>query len=186
MHRWLMVLVLCLFRVNGFSADLSEVTYDQWVDERGNITIPGGYRKDWSHLGSWLVANKKAPGYGFHDVYTQPEAVVQFLQTGEFIDGSVLIKEVREVVQGPQTTGHAQWAGDIRVWFVMIKDSVGRYKDSSHWSEGWGWALFKAGKGDASGALTNVSDGFEQSCKGCHVPAKNRDWVFLEGYPTLK
>jgi len=155
-------------------------TFRTWVDEKGVISLPKDYRSHWAHLGSWLVADASAPGHGFHDVYAQPEAVAYFQKTGQFPDGAVIVKEVREVRDGIKTTGQAQWAGDISIWFVMVKDSKGRFENSSHWSSGWGWALFESKAPDR-----NVSKGFGSSCEACHTPAKAQDWVFTEGYPVL-
>ncbi|MGR9045740.1 MAG: cytochrome P460 family protein, partial [Gammaproteobacteria bacterium] len=81
---------------------------------------------------------------------------------------------------GERTTGRAQWATGIASWFVMIKDTEGRFKASPHWGDGWGWALFQA-----ENPAVNDSKGYAESCQGCHIPAKHNDWVYLEGYPTL-
>ncbi len=162
---------------------LSQNTYRQLVDQAGNIRLPESYRQDWTHLGSWLVAEPKAPGHGFHDVYAQPEAVKAYRQSGKFPDGSVLVKEVRQVKSGPQTTGEAQWAGAPVIWFVMVKDSSGRFKGNPHWAQGWGWALYEAK--DPKNPARNVSKGFTETCMGCHTPAQKTDWVFVDGYPTL-
>ena len=45
------------------------------------------------HLGSLLVADTKAAGHGFHDVYAQPQALQVYRQTGKFPDGTVLVGE---------------------------------------------------------------------------------------------
>lgn len=156
-------------------------TFETLVDEKGNIRLPENYRQNWGHMGSWTVLNESAPGHGFHDVYSQQDAIKAYRENGQFPDGSVLVKEVRQVESGEQTTGHAQWAGDVKIWFVMIKDEKGRFPDNKHWKEGWGWALY-----EAQNPLKNVSQGFEQSCFACHAPAKQTDWVFVNGYPSLK
>ncbi len=156
-------------------------TFETLVDEKGNIRLPENYRQNWGHMGSWTVLNESAPGHGFHDVYSQQDAIKAYRENGQFPDGSVLVKEVRQVESGEQTTGHAQWAGDVKIWFVMIKDEKGRFPDNKHWKEGWGWALY-----EAQNPLKNVSQGFEQSCFACHAPAKQTDWVFVDGYPSLK
>jgi hypothetical protein len=160
--------------------------YGTVVDQSGNITLPPNYRSQWSHIGSWLIADPKAPGHGFHDVYMQPGAVKRYRKTGEFPDGAVIVKEVRKIEDGIKTTGQAQWAGDINIWFVMVKDNKGRFNDNPHWSEGWGWALFENSDSEMKVPEINVSKGFTPSCQGCHTPAKDKDWVFIEGYPTLK
>jgi cytochrome c len=148
---------------------------------QGEIRLPADYRAKWAHLGSWVVMDSKAPGHGFHDVYTQPETVAEFRKTGKFPDGATLIKEIRTLAADDLTTGKAVWADKPAVWFVMVKDTQGRFKQSKLWGEGWGWALFKA---DAP--AKNVATDFRQDCIDCHTPAKGDDWVFVRGYPTLK
>lgn len=172
--------MLMAMNFQAYGADLAEHTYSNYVDKNGQISLPVDYRKTWSHLGTWVVGDKQAPGYGFHDVYTQPEAVEAYRKTGEFPDGAVLVKEIRKVDEGAQTTGLAQWAGEMSVWFVMVKDRKERFKGNPHWAEGWGWALY-----EAKDPKTNVSKGFQETCLGCHVPAKETDWVYTRGYPTL-
>ncbi|UTW12743.1 cytochrome P460 family protein [Marinobacterium rhizophilum] len=162
------------------AGSLAEETYSRHVDSGGAISLPSDFRLSWTHLGSWVVSEATAPGAGFHDVYTQAEAARSFRENGVFPDGAVLIKEIRTIESGDKTTGPAQWARDPAVWFVMVKDTQGRF-DSPHWGEGWGWALFKAEE-----ASVNASASFEETCKGCHVPAQQNDWVFTEGYPTLQ
>lgn len=176
----LSAVLLLAMSVQANSADLAEHTYAQYVDANGQISLPDDYRKTWSHLGSWVVGDKQAPGYGFHDVYTQPEAVEAYRKTGEFPDGAVLVKEIRKVEEGAQTTGLAQWAGENVQWFVMVKDRKDRFKGNPNWSEGWGWGLY-----EAKDPKTNISQGFQATCFGCHIPAKESDWVFTRGYPTL-
>ena len=174
-------LIGVLFACQSQASDLATKTYTAYVNKTGEIRLPENYRQHWSHLGSWAVNDVKAPGYGFHDVYTQPEVVKAFLETGQFPDGAVLIKEVRKMSSRTLTTGPAIWAGDTAVWFVMIKDTKGRFKGNANWGEGWGWALYEAGN-----RKVNTSKGYLESCLPCHVPAKQTGWVYIEGYPTLK
>jgi len=170
-----------IFATNAQAIDLATETYNSYVSKSGTITLPESFRQHWVHLGSWVVSDTKAPGHGFHDVYTQPEAVKAFHDTRKFPDGAVLIKEIRNIGSGKMTTGDAQWATDNALWFVMIKDSKGRFKGNANWGEGWGWALFEAKK-----PKVNTSKAYVESCLGCHTPAKRNDWVFVEGYPTLR
>lgn len=116
-----------------------------------------------------------------HDVYTPRETITAYNNTGEFPDGAVLVKEVRESKSGRLTTGHAAWSTDIKVWFMMVKDQKGRFKDNPHWGEGWGWALF-----EAKDPKRNVSAAYETSCIACHTPVKDSDWVYVYGYPNLQ
>jgi hypothetical protein len=62
----------------------------------------------------------------------------------------------------------------------MIKDTKGRFADNPIWSDGWGWTLYKP---DDRGK--NVATNYRIDCLGCHLPAKTKDWVYTEAYPTL-
>ena len=149
-------------------------SFSPWVDAKGDISLPEGFRKDWAHLGSWSLAD------GFHDVYTETEHIEGYLKTGTFPDGTVLVKEVRGVESGARTTGQAQWAGDIVQWFVMVKDSQNRFPDNPLWGDGWGWALFKPDQPQGQLAMSYRAD-----CMACHIPAAQTDRVYVEAYPTL-
>ncbi len=179
MEKLLSVLVPMLLVAGLWANAADDMPFSPYVDDQGGIQLPEAYRMNWSHLGSWVVADPGAAGYGFHDVYTQRESVDAYRKSGRFPDGAVLVKEIRTVTTADLTTGQAQWAGDPTVWFVMVKDRQGRFANHPNWGNGWGWALYKAedpGK--------NVSTDFESDCIACHAPAMDTDWVYVEGYPT--
>ncbi len=154
--------------------------FSPYVDANGNINFPKGFRTSMVHLGSWFVPEGGASG--FHDVYTEKESVEAYRETGKFPDGATLVKELRASKSGSFTTGQgvSYATSELKQWFVMIKDSKNRFAGNPLWGEGWGWALFKPG--DPS---KNVATNFQTDCLGCHVPAKDQDWVYTEAYPTL-
>jgi cytochrome c len=94
-----------LFAYQSQASDLATKTYTTYVNKTGEISLPENYRPNWSHLGSWAVNDANAPGHGFHDVYTQPEVVKAFRETGQFPDGTVLVKEIRKIISRTLTTG---------------------------------------------------------------------------------
>lgn len=153
------------------------------VDKDGNIRMPDvDYRKDWVAIGSWAIAAEEgtAGSQGLHIVYTQPSSVAAYRKTGVFPDGSILIKELFEAATDKMTTGTVSRATKRTGWFVMIKDTTGRYPDHKLWGDGWGWAFFDA----ADPAKTKSTD-YKADCLGCHVPAQGTDWVYVQGYPVL-
>ena len=152
-----------------------------FVDSDGTIHFPGRVRDEWVHLGSWGSADLNSADPGQHDVYTQPESLAKYLETGKFPDGAVVVKEVRKIESAHMTTGPVTWAGDEVLWFVMIKDAKGRFPGNGNWGEGWGWALFNAGATE-----TSASTDFRANCLGCHIPARETDWIYVEGYPQLR
>lgn len=150
------------------------------VDATGTISLPKDFRATMSHLGSWFVP---AGGVsGFHDVYLDSDAVSAFRKTGKFPDGAVMVKELRHAKVGNYTTGAGvNYAGDIKQTFVMVKDSTNRFAGKNPaWGDGWGWALFTP----ASAGKSVVTD-YKVDCLGCHSPAKAKDWIYTEAYPTL-
>ena len=53
--------------------------------------------------------------------------------------------------------------------------------------------LTQTGEMDGVGRLyrpdnpqANVSSDYKTDCLGCHVPARQNDWVYLEAYPMLE
>lgn len=156
--------------------------FSDYVDDKGNISLPNDYRTKFSHLGTFSVATK-AGGHTdeLHNVYTRAEDVAAFQRDGKFPDGAILVKEVFGSETEAMTTGDSSRATDIKVWFVMIKDSVGRFKENKIWGEGWGWALFE-GKDSKKQVATN----YAVDCRMCHVPAQKDDWLYLRGYPVLR
>ena len=164
------------------AAQKSNDGFSPYVDENGNISLPTGYKQQWAHLGGWAVAKTSGEtAHEMHDVYTPAETIAAYNKTGEFPDGAVLVKEVRQAKASRLSTGHVAWSTDIKIWFVMIKDREQRFEDNEHWGEGWGWALF-----DAKDPKKNISTGYDLSCITCHTPVEESDWVYTYGYPDLK
>ncbi|SCY08716.1 Cytochrome P460 [Nitrosospira sp. Nl5] len=162
------------------TAMADKADFSLYVDKSGNISLPDDFRLSMTHLGSWFVPEGEASG--FHDVYTEPETVRAYRKTGIFPDGATLVKELRPSTASNYTTGtnvsHA--TGGVKQWFVMIKDTKARFADNPVWGDGWGWALIKT---DSSNR--NTTTNYRAECLSCHMPAKNTDWIYVEGYPTL-
>ena len=184
MHRQSLRLGLFVLGWLGLSL-IGAVTWAEnfsaYVDNTGAIQLPRDFRTTMVHLGSWFVPEGDASG--FHDVYTEASSVEAYRKTGRFPDGTTLVKELRGAERGDYTTGsNVGFAVEqVKQWFVMIKDSKGRFPDNPLWGEGWGWALFKP-----EDPTKNVATNYRGDCLGCHVPAKANDWVYIEAYPTLK
>ncbi len=153
--------------------------FSQYVDHKGNISFPYGF-KDWQHLGSWAVIGEDKEGSALHNVYAPKNVAETYRTTGKFPDGAPIVKEVLKAPNADHTTGNAYWADDVAVRFFMIKDAKGRFKENPLWGEGWGWALFKG-----EDTKNQVATNFRTDCLGCHVPAKDTDWIYVYGYPVL-
>lgn len=152
------------------------------VDDAGAIALPDPetVRARWDYLGVFAVQGEDGVAE-FHVVYTQPGTIEAYQDTGAFPNGAVLVKEVRTAAQGALTTGQVAWSADAASWFVMVKGRDERFPDDPVWAEGWGWALFLAGDPG-----TNTATDFRADCRGCHLPARETDWVYTQGYPVLR
>ena len=143
--------------------------------------MPSDYRTAYQALGTWAVAKDDGPGSKeLHVVYASPGAIAAYRKNGHFPDGAVLVKEVFDTTTKPMTTGTVSSAGTLVGWFVMMKDSAGRFPGNKLWGDGWGWSWF-----DADKPLKTTSTDYHTDCKGCHVPAKATDWIYVNGYPVL-
>jgi hypothetical protein len=166
------------------------------ADANGNLHVPDGYRTAYEFLGTWAVAADQARGsQELHTVYASPGTIAAFRKDGSFPDGTVLVKEVFRAATGEMTTGTISHADSLRGWFVMTKDSTGRFAATNQlvWGDGWGWSWFDAGNPSTAsrslplpgGAVEPTSD-YRDNCKGCHQPAQATDWIYIQGYPALK
>ena len=167
---------------NRHSIKNDSASFSPYVDDKGQIRLPPDYKTKWTHLGDWAVAKKQGQDpHELHEAYTQPGVVEAFRRSGEFPDGSVLVKEVRNTKADKMNTGHVTWADDLKIWFVMVKDKTNRFPDNPIWGDGWGWALF-----EAKDPTKNTTTNYRISCIGCHIPAESTDRVYVQGYPALK
>jgi len=152
------------------------------VDDKGNLHVPSDYRTSYEALGSWAVANDDGPGSkDMHVVYASPGTIAAYRKDGHFPDGTVLVKEVFHASTGQMTTGTVSSAGTLVGWFVMVKDTVGRYQGNRLWGDGWAWSWF-----DANNPQQTTSTNYKTDCLSCHVPAQKSDWIYTFGYPALK
>lgn len=173
--------------VHGAPAGITQVAkhggLPKIVGEDGSIRLPkDDYRKTWSHIGSWAAVDSDSPAHGIHDVYAPQATVEAYRKTGKFPDGAILLKEVRAFKEEILTTGTVGYGGDITVTFVMVKDSTRRFEGKNVlWGDGWGWGLY-----EAKDPSKQAAKSYKESCQTCHIPAKDTDFVFIQGYPTLK
>jgi hypothetical protein len=178
-------LPISLVLLLGFSLTLlgAEGGSVPFTDDTGKIRVPEDYTS-WEFLGAWSIAAKGDDAKGakeLHNVYASKGTIEAFRKTGQFPDKAVLVKEILTTETGRLTTGTASWATEYKGWFVMIKDTEGRFPDNKLWGGGWGWAWF-----DADDRENPVTKNYKTECISCHIPAKDDDWIYLRGYPVLQ
>lgn len=187
--KTLIAMVFLLTCAVSLAEESFSATYESLVDDAGNITLPTDFRSKWTFLGTWSIAAKdvetssEASGHGaagLHNVYTQAGVAEYFQHNGSFPDGAVIIKELLKATTATMTTGTVSRGTEVEGWFVMVKDTEERFGSNPLWGDGWGWALFNADQPEKP-----VTQNYKTECIGCHIPAREDDWIYLSGYPIL-
>jgi hypothetical protein len=152
------------------------------VDASGNLYVPPDYSAAYQFLGTWAIASDHdQSSKELHVVYASPGAITSYRMNGRFPEGAVLVKEVFQTATREMTTGNVSHAESLKGWFVMVKDSSGLHAGNKLWGDGWGWSWF-----DAVDPSKTTSTDFKTDCQGCHIPARGSDWIYVDGYPSLK
>ena len=108
----------------------------------GDLVRPEGYR-EWVYVGTPLTPNDMnngaAPFPEFHNVYIDPDSWKHYSQTGEFPEGTTLVKELVSVGSKQAVSGAGYFMGDFIGLEAAIK-SKERFPDEPGY-----WAYFSFG-----------------------------------------
>ncbi len=154
------------------------------VEAEAQLRVPSvDYRKDWVNLGTFsvLADNPTDGAKQIHTVYVERKYVEDFLKSGRFPDGTVLVKDVFAAKSENLTTGTASYPDRLAGRFVMVKDVAGRYSASPRFGDGWGWAFF-----EGTETTRTVTTDYKTDCLGCHEPVRATDLLYVQGYPVLR
>ncbi len=147
----------------------------------GKLKQPVGYRQ-WVYIGTPLTPNElnggEAPFPEFHAVYIDPESYAHYQKTGEFRDGTVIVKDLISVGTKKATSGKGYFMGDFTGLEASIKDSK-RFKD-----EPGNWAYFSFGH--KLPLKKEVAKNAAFACNSCHQTNAAKDFVFSQYYPVLR
>jgi len=171
----------------------SEKAFAPNVDmETGAINVPEDYTL-WPTLGTWThtkIDGGAANIHEYHVVYTQPRTIKYYQKKRRFPGGAVLVKELLHAETMSMTTGPAVGhATMLKGFFVLVRDTKGRFNSSPLWGNGWGWSFF-----NPNDRVKTISTDYKVDCVPCHVPAKDlaprnakKDdkWIYTLGYPVL-
>jgi hypothetical protein len=165
------LLVIAVIVCLGADNDKAQFTRD------GDLVRPANYR-EWIFLSSGLgmTYGPNAPAAGaalrFDNVFVNPSSYREFLRSGKWTDGTVLILEVRNSQNKGSINQHGSFQSDIAGIEAHVKDSK-RFKD--------GWAFFDLFPGRPSAKA--IAPG--NSCERCHVEHGAVDSTFVQFYPDL-
>jgi hypothetical protein len=172
--RPLVALVLAALTVNA--GDKAEFT------KNGELVRPLNYR-EWiflsSGLGMTYGPNAPAPGspLRFDNVYVNPSSYREFFRTGKWVDGTVLILEVRESESKGSINQHGHYQTSVAAIEANVKDSQ-RFPNG-----GWAFFDFTARGAQPLAAAKPIPAG--NSCERCHSTNGAVDNTFVQFYPEL-
>ena len=153
------------------------------INDDGTLQRPEGYR-EWVYVGTPVTPNDmndgKAPFPEFHNVYIDPESFAHWKKTGEFRDGTILVKELVSVGSKAAVSGNGYFQGEYIGLEAEIKSAKLFPKEPGNWA----WFSFTDPE---KGALKTTATAFPtESCNACHQASAATDWVFTQYYPVLR
>ena len=147
----------------------------------GKLEQPTGYR-EWIHVGTPITPNDlnppEAPFPDFHNVYIHPADYRHYEKTGEFRNGTVVVKELVSVGSKEASSGLGYFMGEFIGLEAAIKDSV-RFKDEPG---NWGYFTF----GHSYPLAKTAAKQPVSTCNACHATNAAQDYVFTQYYPVLR
>lgn len=153
---------------------------------QGELILPKGFH-EWVFLGSPLTPNAlnggKAGFPEYHNVYVHPEAFKAYRMSGEWPDGTILLKELQLTRPGSaadgsgvEASGRGYFPGALNGIDISVKDSK-RFKDTD------GWGFFNFGHHAPPYAKTAAAQD-KEACAGCHM-ANATGMVFAKFYAPI-
>ena len=163
-------------------------------DSEGNLIRPTGYR-EWVFVGTPLTPNDLNGGLAsfpeFHAVYMDPASWEHYKRTGEFRDGTVLMKELISVGSKQATSGKGYFMGE----YLGLEAAVKSKKQFPDEPGNWAYHSFTSGGSpmvvgaDAAhgGPYNAKAKAFPTAvCASCHTASAAEDMVFTQFYPVLR
>jgi hypothetical protein len=177
------VTVMFIFMIGVSISNAESKDYAKF-DKDGNLIQPENYEwRTWMYIGTPITPNSlnppEAPFPEFHNVYIDPVSFEHFSKTGEFPDGTLLIKELVSVGATKAASGNGYFQGD----FIGLEAA---YKDSKRYpNEPGNWAYFTFSH--EAPPYPNVATlQPAAACNSCHEANAADDWVFTQYYPVIR
>ena len=152
-------------------------------NDNGELVRPTGYR-EWIFIGAPLTPNDmnngKAAFPEFHNVYIDPESWKHWKQTGEFRDGTVIVKELVSVGTKSSSSGKGYFMGGYIGLETVVKDKHRFPKKDNY------WGFFRFTTDDHKKLLKGSKVMASQSCAACHTENAKQDGIFTQHYPVLR
>lgn len=159
--------------------------HPKWTSA-GELELPRDYHR-WVFLGSPLTPHAlnggNAPFPEYHNVYVQPEAFDAYRKTGDWPEGTIMLKELQLARAGTNPDGSSVEVSG-RGYFPAARNGIDiSVKDSARFAETNDWGFFNFGHHAPPYAKTAAAQPTE-ACAGCHI-ANADDMVFSKFYKPI-
>jgi len=170
-------------------------------DSNGKMKVPTGFRK-WVFVGAPLTPeglnngkfNCNADGTSctrsnfpeYHHVYIEQKNVDAYLKTGEFPEGTVIVKELTRVLN-PTFPDSSRKEPSGRGYFNGVYNGIDMsIKDSKRFAKTNGWGSFTFGHHSMPYEKTSAERPVTE-CAGCHLAnVAATDMTWIQFYPLLR
>lgn len=167
----------------------------------GTVNLPTGFRK-WVFVGAPLTPeglnngkyNCDAEGKNctksnfpeYHHVYIEQKNVDVFMKTGDFPEGTVIVKELTRVLN-PEFPDSSRKEPSGRGYFNGAYNGVDMsIKDSKRFAKTNGWGFFTFGHHPMPYEKTSAERPAAE-CAGCHIAnVADTDMTYIKFYPLLR
>ena len=171
------LLIISLLTLSTLMADEAPEVDVADFDDDGNLLLPAEFDQ-WVFLGSSLGQQYEAESFDadspgmFQVVRMEPTAYAAFLETGEFVDGTMFALHF----YGAQEKKSINRGGFVmdRLHFAEIHYKHSKYPD------GFNFFTF------TPGSETATEVGLPNDCVECHVKDGGYDGVFVQFYPDMQ
>jgi hypothetical protein len=171
--------------VESIYADPSNEWGPKW-NPQGELELPQDYHR-WVFLGSPLTPHAlnggNAPFPEYHNVYVQPQAFTAYRATGEWPEGTIMLKELQLTTPAVHPDGSSVEVSG-RGYFPGARNGIDiSVKDRNRFAESDGWGFFNFGH-HAPPYPKTARAAPKEACAGCHI-ANATNMVFSKFYAPI-
>ncbi len=166
---------------NNTKSSYEAITYFKMEGDK--LLRPTDYRK-WVYVGTPTTPNDmnngKAAFPEFHNVYIDPDSYKHWKSTGEWREGTILVKELVSVGTKAAVSGNGYFMGDFIGLEATIKSKELFPNEPGNWS-------YFSFTNPGSKNLKDTATAFKTNqCNSCHAGNAQDDFVFTQHYPILR
>ena len=155
----------------------------------GTMQLPTGFRK-WVFVGAPLTPNALNNGKSnfpeYHHVYIEQKNVDAYLKTGDFPEGTVIVKELTRVLDPTFPDGSRKEPSGRGYFNGEYNGIDATVKDSKRFAETNNWGFFTFGHHPLPYA-EKAAESSAAECAGCHIAnVADTDMTWIQFYPLLR